>query len=336
MKSGIAAVVAIAASLAIVPVADARTRITSNGSVVTITVPIDVQLVGHDPVTDSDRRYFDQLVDLTNTFWWGNKLRKLKYDGCLTFELALDINLLPDSPDAAPRLDEAHQIEWWLDDPNVRSTVIDHGTLDPNADAPTAFREPLGGTWGSMNIRDFSHELGHLLGLGDDYTGYPESEPLPGREGTMMDTGSDVDQALADRIGNMIEEAGIELPECEVWVGVITQRGDLSPTPCSWTFEGPARVVVAGDGSLSGRASGVFTDVVGPCIGIEPGGGRASLALSGSRDGQRFVIIAEGLSFNMRVSGQTATGQTTSPTTGGRLVWKLNLTCQTCDKQDGG
>lgn len=330
-------VVTVAALLLATPTAYGKTRVSASGDVVTITVPIDVQLVGHDPVTDSDRTYFDQLEKLTDKFWWGDKLRELRYRDCLRFELVLDINLLPDSPEAVPR-DGAHQIEWWLDDPNVRSTVIDPGTSDPTEDAPTAFRDSLTGQWGYMNIRDFNHELGHLLGLGDDYTGYPDSTPLPGRDGTMMDGGSTVDQALMDRIGKVIEEGGIELPECdEVWEGEVRYAITGHPT-IALRFMGSARIAVGADESVDGsmRGRGVVTDFGGPhrfTSTCDIGGRReaTSLALelqSCTSSSAAGGFSGAGGSLTLAITGTTARGSFSSF---GYDSFEMRLRCVSCE-----
>jgi hypothetical protein len=66
------------------------------------------------------------------------------------------------------------------------------------------------------SVRDFAHEIGHLMGLGDDYD---EHGSLAGRAGTLMDSGDAIDQNLVDRLGKIVEKAGIKLPEC--WTGTM-------------------------------------------------------------------------------------------------------------------
>jgi hypothetical protein len=103
-------------------------------------------------------------------------------------------------------------------------------------------------------------------------------------------------------------------------------RGAFAPAGCSWAFEGPARVVVAAGGSVSGSASGVYTESVGPCTGPIVGR-RVSIPLSGSKNADRFRVTAPGLSFDLAVRGDTARDSTRQ---GGTMTWTLELRCETC------
>ena len=104
--------------------------------------------------------------------------------------------------------------------------------------------------------RDYAHEVGHLMGLGDDYNDHGS---VAGRAGTLMDGGDAIDQNLVNRIGNIIKKAGIKLPSC--WTGTIesdTSRVYLEGiygghTHCTDRWRGTLEFGIAADGKIEGN-----------------------------------------------------------------------------------
>ena len=92
----------------------------------------------------------------------------------------------------------------------------------PGEDYGSPFDYTLEGWWNEdMETRDFAHEVGHLMGLADDYRRLPDGdfEALDGREGTLMGGGDAIDQSLVDRLGDLVAKIGTKLPTC--WSGTI-------------------------------------------------------------------------------------------------------------------
>lgn len=66
----------------------------------------------------------------------------------------------------------------------------------------------------------YAHEVGHLMGLGDDYQNIPatsqhprQTPPKPGRKNTLMADGGPVDKQLVDRLAELLRQVG-KLPPC--------------------------------------------------------------------------------------------------------------------------
>lgn len=143
-------------------------------------------------------------------------------------------------------------------------------------DSPGSFKDLHQGQFGDLDIGGFVHELGHLMGFGDDYIRVPDDsergwhpEPKPGREGTLMGPRSGgnqvitgrvgrIDQALIDRIGDMLTEAGQNLPEC--WTGTMHSETDFTYTvdnlgSCSNAWDTIFEVTVNEAGVVAGAGT---------------------------------------------------------------------------------
>jgi hypothetical protein len=131
------------------------------------------------------------------------------------------------------------------------------------------------GEWNTPDPSTIAHEIGHALGLGDDYfntgsrlsTGRkPTGEAIPGLDAPFADVsngtfttsgagGGPTPDALA-RVILQMKEAGV-LPQC--WKGAMQAKDTVQHGPdqrCedSWRFD--LTVVVNAQGSLSGEAKG--------------------------------------------------------------------------------
>lgn len=266
-------VVAAAVLAGLVGAADAgaQTRVTVNGTEVVIHVPI--QLAGlkgrtmRNPLTGA--RYDDaQLADFmakeSESFWnegatgadefFGEKpsggLSKLRYGDCFTIRIEVEIVATAVFEGGTQvRLEGYHYI-LFDNNPNGRMVVWDPATPDPTEDTPSAFEQSLEGEWTSWEdyFGGGGHEIGHLLGLGDDYN---DQGALPGREGTVMDHGRNFDQNIVDRIVDLVRQSGVELPEC--WTGTVTEHYRLGVTGSA---EAEIRLTVAADRSVTGQGAG--------------------------------------------------------------------------------
>ena len=210
--------------------------VTIDGTVVTIDVRVDVVL-RPDLVDEENVAVFSKLQDGINAYW-NSAFDALRYRDCL--ELKVDVVLTVVALDniglaSAPgdyikvTTTPGHHVMIFAigsqDAPDYlpRPAVVDpYGPkAAPGEDYVSPYQHDLDGTW-SIDMepgRDFAHEVGHLLGLGDDYRNVPAArgaagtESLDGREGTLMDSGDYIDQNIVDRVGKLIEKAGKQLPD---------------------------------------------------------------------------------------------------------------------------
>ena len=254
----------------------AKTTVTVDGATVTLTVPVDLigamLGVGREISGKGD----DGGVITISKYWataakvWNDAFAKLSYKGCVNFKL--DLQFFPKS--IYDLHTPGHHRMMLNFDPDTRSMVYDvkpDATNDTNPDATTdtagAFTADLGGDWGLTTVPTISHEVGHLLGLGDDYTDVKDadgkainSKPKAGRQDTMMAGGGKIDQGLVDRIGKLVENAGKKLPKC--WTGTMTSSSNETVTAdniglvCSGTWTTALSLTIGPDGNITGTAVG--------------------------------------------------------------------------------
>jgi hypothetical protein len=227
-------------AIATVPGANPGTRWEISGSDVTITVPIDVvgPAIVHDANGKTVRLSTHARTQLENAARiWNNALKQLSYSrdcGGLRgqpwhFTVKLDVGI--HSP--SYRVPRGRHKVTFVDDPALRSTFRSIGKHvgKHTDDKVSTYGSGREGTW-STHIDDqgAAHELGHLLGLGDDYedeivNGRKRSVPIKRggslRDGTMMADKGKIDQQLADRLGGLVEQASGKQPTCRP-VGVVT------------------------------------------------------------------------------------------------------------------
>lgn len=202
------------------------TQVTQSGNVVTLTVPLDVyapEFVHNQNGVLTPSSMLAQLWKAANEARWNAAFRRLHYRGCtggIEFRLKVDLRVLPLSLRPGGGDDGRHQVVM-ADGPYFRSTNRSKsGTDGPtqNGHDGAAFFSSTSTSvwWSGATIATIGHEFAHLMGLGDDYVdskqtnGTTVSIPLKGREGTYMAESSkpNIDQALVDRLGNLLKNAG--------------------------------------------------------------------------------------------------------------------------------
>ena len=158
---------------------------------------------------------------------WNKALAKLPAHGCFDVKVVFDAHLLDKGDPRDPGYD---QVTIIFDKPG-RSEVVG-GDGAQNDDFVAGYTETLNGTfYGSdMTTGTWAHEIGHMMGLKDDYYQqrhgffHPAGSCLPGRAGTLMcnDNTGKIDQNLADRLADILNKDGV-LPQC--WIGTLKGHG---------------------------------------------------------------------------------------------------------------
>lgn len=220
VRAGLASLAAAATALwtgLAAPDAAARTTATLDGNVVTFTVPLDLIGVAptvRDPETGMDHDSAALLEELVEKFW-NDQLSTLRYRDCITFKLDVQAQRKPAGADADP----GHHGIKISSDPSLRSHIVIPGYAYGVGDFTAPYTQSVTGTWSyGFDQWTAGHEVGHLLGLDDDYLDNEKgfSILLPGRENSYMadSHNGSVDQALVDRLGKLAEQAGLDWPAC--------------------------------------------------------------------------------------------------------------------------
>jgi hypothetical protein len=207
------------------------TQVSISGGTVTLTVPIDVithfdpNHIARDPSTG---KYLDlvKFVQDEANKEWANALKNFSYRGdCGSGQppgkpLKLQVKIVIRKVDSFTPANGHHEVDWWpLAD--LRTMFYDKAAASPNEDTDSAYRDGLYGEWGLIDDRTVAHEVGHLLGLGDDYIDVTNkdgvvigSKDYPGRSNdTIMRSQwkTKVDQAIVDRIGKLVSKTHPEI-----------------------------------------------------------------------------------------------------------------------------
>jgi hypothetical protein len=136
----------------------------------------------------------------------------------------------------------------------------------PNRDSTLAYTKGLDGMWGSLAEGwGPAHEVGHLLGLGDDYEVVSRNpyvtRPKPGRERTMMADGGFIDDVLIKRLVGLIRQATHNVPDC--WSGLMKTDAQGSQANgyfvCRTEHETEVRLRVTKNGAVTGEATSRLT-----------------------------------------------------------------------------
>ena len=273
--------------------AQGGTGVAVNGPTVTITVRLDLCCASDDFEYQASQAAFEQYITKAQDAW-NAALDTLPYKGCYSVHAVFMFHLLRDGQDYEAGY---HHIHFNWDYPG-RTASFDPGTKDPAEDTTTAYKQELNGNYypRDLSVRDWEHELGHLMGLGDDYDEvHGHAIARLGRPGdTLMALGSRIDQVLADRLGDLAGKTGVKLPQC--WSGAVhsTSSAELPGFPqanCHETWNTTFAVIVDPNGDVSGTGKGTRADF--GCVSPRYAEGEAtyqSFRIKGRLDGRDFTL----------------------------------------------
>jgi hypothetical protein len=274
--------VAVVLSVCVLPVTSASapatggTTVTVGNQTVDIHVTIDVLVDGLPSFVSRSREQIAADAQAAAKLW-NEAFARYRYPGCLTLHLDLTLNLLYGATEGSdyqlangggltyPVTAPGHHVVQWTVGSDDRPVQYDPwGTKGQTGDFTDPYSHDLPAFWSDVlsNANAVAHELGHYLGLGDDYvdpTDGGASVPLPGRENTLMADGytGAIDQNLVDRLVNLLRKAGYDVPKCKVWEGPIhLDAGFTSPSSEDHgTGDGTVTLVQDANGALAGTVS---------------------------------------------------------------------------------
>jgi hypothetical protein len=263
-----------------------------DGTTVTITVHID--LCCFDEVGTTLVAHIMNEVKAAQDMW-NKALAKLPAHGCFDLKVVFDARLLdlkdPWDPGYNP-------ITMYFDQPG--DSFVYAPASAQNADFASGYKQTLGAQFfaNDMTTGTWAHEIGHMMGLGDDY--YYKGDPnhkygdcLDGRGGTLMcnDLTGKIDQALADRLADIVNKLGL-LPQC--WKGTLKIASNfmLNKAERAWsdTWKADFKVLV----DAKGKASGSGVNRRASTVKGHPYGGtpvqEIAIAVSGDADHIRLRL----------------------------------------------
>ena len=277
----------------------ARTQVVAKNRKVTITVFIDG--MGIDKKTEKEWK--DTAEKMWNDAFKSNEN---PYKDCFSLELVLDI--------------EGHDFNYYPDPtkPGRHMIFRGHGKLEKQVQG----RISPGNPYKSSLIGYFDetlpeigipHEIGHLLGLRDEYKDDPEdprvteinprvTKPWPGRKNTLMADGGRIDKALLERLVSRLRSETHNIPDCtKRWTGAIESKmiagdgvtflmRDIAQVQLSASYDGQT--------NISGTFQGHLT---------------SETPINQTRDGKPICpwTTEEPARFSGRLSGSYTPGQTT-------------------------
>jgi hypothetical protein len=274
---------------------DGGTTVTVDGSTVTISVHIDLCCVQG----ASERDVWTPLVQAdvkAAQDMWNQALGQLPAKECYDLHVVFDAHLLNKGDAWEPGY---HEITMDFGQ-RGKSLSYDFWASSQTSDDDTVYISTVTGTFfvGAMNPLVYAHEIGHLMGLGDDYT---EDGCLVGRIGTLMcSQPGTIDQQLADRLADILNEDG-SLPQC--WKGTLKGRNQGGGYDYSAIL--PFSFVVDPNGGIKGKGHFKVTNYSSniayyPPAGRNPGYECTSLRkwipdefdvpIGGRRDGNQFDL----------------------------------------------
>src|SRR5437867_1200394 len=187
--------------------AEAQTKVSApHGRDITITVPIDA--AGADNATAKFWKVSAQI-------YWNSAFNDPAvnlYKGCFTLMVNVDVQPVPLNAKERP---DRHMIFATGKAP----TDVAHGgfpdTVDPYKIAKNGYFDPVfNDPYKAIHV---AHEVGHLMGLPDEYKTVSEhprkTEPLPGRQHTLMADGGRIDPQLITELVDRIRKATHNVPD---------------------------------------------------------------------------------------------------------------------------
>ena len=245
------------------------TIVAVDGTTVTIIVHIDICCF--DDVGTTLAAHIMNEVRAAQDMW-NKALAKLPAHGCFDVKVVFDARLqnLNDPWDPG-----YHHIRMYFDQPG-RSFVYVRG--EQNDDVVSGYVQTSGGHFfaSDMTTAVYAHEIGHMMGLGDDYyeqgdAHHKRGDCLDGRGNSLMcgkNGNGEITQGLADRLADILNKLGV-LPQC--WKGTLQIASNFKSPPWSDTWKADLRVLIDARGKASG--SGVnrrASPVRGRPIGATP------------------------------------------------------------------
>lgn len=195
---------------------------------------------------------------------WNEALKSAKLGDCLTFKLDLQIKPLLFLENF--KTPGWHHVIFDPDNPNNYWNSSGPDDQVPTLDNPFPYQRDFNGVWSVVDPGVLAHEVGHVLGLGDDYyvtctniqdrstcktTGYkPTGQSIEGLDadpgGTFTTEGAGVpDPTTVFRVIEQISAAGL-LPQC--WIG--TFKGHSEGNVYNDTVVVVFRFAVGSNGSV--------------------------------------------------------------------------------------
>jgi hypothetical protein len=284
------------------------TTATVEGSTVTITVHIDLCCM-----QDAQEREIYRPILLSEVKGaqdlWNQGLAKFSAMGCFSVRVVFDARILNKGEAWDPGY---HQIKVDLTHPVGRSVSYWPPNIPQNADSDWEYSHSLDGDFydAAMSIGTWAHEIGHLMGLGDDYYAKKDFETKASGERVLRHNAGDclegkdtdelmcnsrdgsINQDLADRLVEILNRDGL-LPQC--WKGTMKiSAAMLGGAGRSDTWTADIKVVVSDKGVASGtgianRASEVKFDFV-PTGPVCPSVQAFTVKVSGDADKQSLRL----------------------------------------------
>jgi hypothetical protein len=367
-RTAVAAGVLIAAAALLVPAipAAAKSTVTVKGDDVTITVPIDCAGCKGAKAPDGTdlAKYWEKTAETA----WNDAFAMYPY--CSRYKFQLDVKIIPrDAKFNGKNGDDLIQVG--APGPDALAHTGWEGATEHNPGGDPGQRAPDGTRYyendadGTMaedaTPTVINHEIGHMMGLGDDRTA--AGNALGGRDGTLMiggarqsdgtlvapDTRLRIDKALIDRIGKQLEKVG-KIDKCnqQTWQGTtrvdVTDHDPLNGT-CVGYWSADVALTVEGK-KTTGQASVVDAPVNSCGISTFALVGM-TLPLQARHTAGGFTIDTAGLvaapgSAEVKESGHDrahgmATAQLQYPNGAGEFTFKIgvDLRCTNCGKAVG-